>query len=77
MGPYGVDRTVDQVKRLEAFRGRCPRVLITSPRQNGTLCWRAQWTEPSADDEGAVMQAEHSELRALLDHLERNFGRPS
>jgi len=67
--------SVDQVPRLREFRKRCPQVMITSPRQNGSFLWRAAWTEPglNPDDEGAVTETTHSELRFLLDALDKRF----
>jgi hypothetical protein len=73
----GVDGAVDQVIRLREFRKAHPQAMITSPRQNGTLLWRATWIEDTVqpDDEGAVAEVTSYDLRILLDRLDARFGR--
>lgn len=67
----GVDSAPDQVPRRREFVRRHPEVSVTSPRENGTRMHRATWTAPG---EGEVIeQAEHEELRFLLDFLEARF----
>lgn len=67
----------DQVRRKNLFVQAHPDVSITSPRENGTLEFRASWTEVSADParDGVVEKASHAELRFLLDYLEARFDR--
>jgi hypothetical protein len=73
---YGVAAVVDQVKRLEEFRERHPKVLIRSPRQTGEITWCATWIAPSEPgEEGASQEMRHSDLRTLLDCLEPQFDR--
>jgi hypothetical protein len=74
MGPHelrvvrGVDNAPDQVARRRAFEGRCPKVKITSPRENGSGYWRARWLD------GPVwVTVEATESRDLLDHLDGAF----
>lgn len=60
--------SVDQVVRLEAFRRRCPGVVILSPRQTGGREWLATW-----DEENGSTTITRSFLKALLDRLEDRF----
>ena len=71
----GVDHAVDQVGRLREFRARHPEVLITSPAQTGSLTFTASWIAPSPDPDtdGSPQEMKHSDLRTLLDCLERQF----
>lgn len=68
------ERSVDQIARLHRFVRACPQVSVTSPRQNGGIEWEASWPgEPGEKGEPVMLRASHSELRFLLDHLEREF----
>jgi hypothetical protein len=73
----GVDHTDDQVTRREEFAKRHPEVTITSPRQNGTLRFRADWLTVSADpkQDGQPDFEARMELRDLLTYLEAKFDR--
>lgn len=68
------ERSVDQIERLHRFIRVYPQISITSPRQNGGLEWEASWPQaPRNGGEPVMLRASHSELRYLLDHLEREF----
>jgi hypothetical protein len=73
--PGGVDGVVDQVKRLWAFKERHQQVMITSPKQNGTIWYLATWTEKAGrpDGEDPVAEVKNTDLRWLLDRLETIF----
>lgn len=60
----------DQVVRARGIMAANPGLLITTPRQNGTPHFIADWT---TDDE-VTGRAHHWELRALLDALTAKYG---
>jgi len=71
----GVDHAVDQVRRLAVFRERHPDVMITSPGQNGTREFKANWLEPQPGGDSEPREAAHDRLGPLLDYLEARFDR--
>lgn len=73
----GTDRDDDQVARCEKFAARHPEVTITSPRENGTYRFRADWLTVSDDpeQEGQADFEARMELRDLLNYLEARFDR--
>jgi hypothetical protein len=73
----GEVQNVDQVVRLMQFANRHPEVTMTSPRENGTFRWRADWLTVSADpkQDGQPDFEARIELRDLLDYLEARFDR--
>lgn len=73
----GVGKVVDQVVRREEFAKRHPEITITSPRENGTYRYRADWLTVSADpkQDGKPDFEARIELRDLLNYLEAKFDR--
>lgn len=65
----GTGGYVDQSKRKEEFIRRHPAVVITTPRQNSTGEFVADWNEEN-DVRGT---AHHPDLGALMDYLEKRF----
>jgi len=61
---------IDQVVRARGIMAANPGLLITTPRQNGTDHFVADWT---TDDE-VTGRAHHWELRVLLDKLTGEYG---
>ena len=62
--------TLDQVTRAHQMMAANPGLMITTPRQNMTPHFMADWTTP---DEVSV-RAHHWDLRTLLDILARDYG---
>lgn len=60
----------DQVKRMQGIMAANAGLLITTPRQNGTPHFMADW---AVGDDGAA-RVHHFELRTLLDTLTGEYG---
>lgn len=63
-------RSVDQVARMGRIMAANPGLMITSPKQNGTGHYVADWT---TEDE-VTGRVHHWELRKLLDELTGKHG---
>lgn len=70
MGLRLVDMSRDQVARAEEIMERNPGLLITTPKQNGTPHFIADFVTK----EDAVVRIHHEQLRVLLDELTGRYG---